>query len=192
MPAAPGHSPLLLNWHPSQAEIDGARSCGTRPSTTAVTFCRPLAAAMQGNLLTESEQTPDSNQRLTEPAESERPPGCADRAGAGAQVIRLWHAVTGGCGRGRRGERPSAQVRASVQLMLAKRRAASHWDGDGLAEGAGVRSRPRCRAPGRRDQTARAASRVSSRAPMTISPTHRRYPILARRQSRDSRGRRGP
>jgi hypothetical protein len=29
---------------------------------------------MQGNLLTESEQTPDSNQRLTEPAESERPP----------------------------------------------------------------------------------------------------------------------
>jgi hypothetical protein len=118
--------------------------------------------------------------------------GCADRSGAGAQVIRLWHAVTGGCGRGRRGERPSAQVRASVQLMLAKRRAASHWDGDGVAEGAGVRSRPRCGAPGRRDQTARAASRVSSRAPMTISPTHRRYPILARRQSRDSRGRRGP
>jgi len=65
---------LLLSWHPSQAEIDGARSCGTRPSTTAVTFCRPLAAAMQGNLLTESEQTPDSDQRRTEPAESERPP----------------------------------------------------------------------------------------------------------------------
>jgi hypothetical protein len=60
-------------------------------------------------------------------------------------------------------------VRVSVRRMLAKRRAASHWDGHGLAEGAGVRSRPRCRAPGRRDQTARAASRVSSRAPMTIS-----------------------
>src|SRR6185369_8839407 len=58
----------LLSWHPSQAEIDGARSCGAWPSTTAVTFCRPLAGAMQrGNLLTESEQTPDSNQRLTEP-----------------------------------------------------------------------------------------------------------------------------
>jgi hypothetical protein len=67
VPAATGHSPLLLNWYPSQAEIDGARSCGARPSTTAVTFCRPLAAAMQGNLLTESEQTPGSNQRLTEP-----------------------------------------------------------------------------------------------------------------------------
>ena len=75
-----------------------------------------------------------------------------------------------GCGWGRCGERPSAQVRASVGRMLAKRRAASHWDGDGLAEGAGVRS-GRCRAPGRRDQTARAASRVSSRAPMTI-PAH--------------------
>jgi hypothetical protein len=74
VPAATGHSPLLLNWYPSQAEIDGARSCGTWPSTTAVTFCRPLAAAMQGNLRTEREQTPDSNQRLTEPAESERPP----------------------------------------------------------------------------------------------------------------------
>jgi hypothetical protein len=65
--------------------------------------------------------------------------GCADRAGAGAQMIRLWHAVTGGCGRGRRGERPSAQVRVSVRRMLAKRRTASHWDGHGLAEGAGVR-----------------------------------------------------
>src|SRR5580692_1585090 len=97
VPAAPGHSPLLLNWHPSQAEIDGARSCGARPSTTAVTFCRPLAAAMQGNLLTASEQTPDSNQRLTEPnADSARttvaPPGGpprADRPDLGARLKRI-------------------------------------------------------------------------------------------------------
>ena len=52
---------------PEPAEIDGGQSCGAQPSATTVTFCRPLAAAMQRNLLTESEQTPDSNQHLTEP-----------------------------------------------------------------------------------------------------------------------------